>query len=121
MQSELPKLLNSKIAQTFEMYGNFARHLGYPPLESNRTNGHADVFNNKKVDRDLEWWQIPIVIVVSPIVIVCGFIFGKNWAIEQMEKYIDDCKIDFQKIINNQVKEVTRMLESVKSKVIKNG
>jgi GTP-binding protein EngB required for normal cell division len=118
LQSELPKLLNSTITRTFEMYGNFAIRLGYPPLESNRTNEHANVFNNRHGAYDLAWWQYPMTVVLSPIFIVFILFSAKSWAIEEMEKYIDDCKREFQIIINKQVEDVTRMLESVKLKVI---
>ena len=124
LQKKMQELINTEIKKTFEMYGTFGSLLGYPPSELDDSNEKASYFKRIKSDNNIDteefeglWWKISLVIVLIPVLLPIGIYVAKDSAIEEIEKYIYECKSEFQIIINNQVKDVTRMLESVKLKI----
>ena len=114
LQQKLQELVNNEVKQTFQMYGNFAAHLGYPPSEINDSNDNG-YFDLKKElsDVGLKWFHIPLV----PISIVLMLFSGKSDSIEALEIYINKCEEEFKNIIDKNIKDMTKMLESVKLKV----
>lgn len=115
LAKRMTELVNFEVKKTFEMYGVFASHLGYPPSGFHRTRGY---FNTKKDDDELSLWvKIPLYTVLLPVKIVWTLFTAKNNATEELEEYISTCEGEFQRIIREHVKNVTRMLESAKLKV----
>ena len=118
-QHELHGMANKEIRKTLKMYKNFADRLGYPPYDFNNSDSSNSYFDRQVNSNDLNWYEIPLAIVLSPFVIMYGLIAGKADAIKETNQYIDQCKNGLIKHINSQTSEITQMLLSCKSKAIR--
>lgn len=113
LQTDMQKLVTIEIKKTFEMYGGFSENLGYPPSEISNSVRNENYFNLKKETFAFEWVYIPLM----PIIIALIMFSGKSDTIEAMEIYIGKCEEEFKNIIDKNIEDITKMLESVKLKV----
>jgi predicted GTPase len=131
LQNEIQRLVNTEIKQTFEMYSIFSTHLGYLPPSKIQS-------KERVVTVDFEWSDVGLaagaifIMITLPFTIEflgrdiikhligeAGHIVNKKYlTIEAIVRYVDECEYEFKKIINSNVKEITKMLELAKLNLI---
>lgn len=129
LELEFLKLINAEIEQTSKMYGTFASCLGYPPSNFKKTVYDTEKFNQMRQTKDMDWSSFmigaillfPYTLTVMPLMFTLGASGTKKGSIKSVEGYVYMCKNEFGKIISSQVKQVTKMLEESKLKVINEG
>lgn len=112
LAKEMQELVINEIKNVFEMYGFFSIHLGYPPSEYN---SKIDIFNTTS-DINFKWWEW---IIYTPIIIISLPFISKSITIDSIKNDINKYEKGFKKIIDEQGREITKMLETTKLKVTK--
>jgi energy-coupling factor transporter ATP-binding protein EcfA2 len=103
---------------TLAMFADFAKKLGYPPISANSDNYVNIAFAARK-ETELSWIEVPFAVVLAPVAIVWGAIFGKSEAKDDLRKeiYLTSNKIDeYIELIKN---EILAQLQSAKKNACK--
>jgi GTP-binding protein EngB required for normal cell division len=104
--------------KTLAMFADFANKLGYPPIASSSNKNTEIRFADRK-STDISWIEVPLVIVLAPVAILWGTLFGKSDAKNDLRNAISNTSDEIDKNIALIKKKVADQLESAKQMACK--
>lgn len=112
-------LISSKreFDNTLAMYADFSKKLGYPPMDSNLNQNNRVKFADEK-SNDVSWYEVPFVVVLSPVAIAWGLFFGKSEAQDNLKKEISRTSDEIDEKIILIKKKIVLQLENAKSRAL---
>ncbi len=128
LNKKLSELMGIETEKTFKMYGNFSAKLGYPRQFNNHSESEHTTFERTKSSSSgglydgagfFESVGITLVAVVSILPVTAWVLYNqKDDTAESLRIYISNCKKELNKSTEKQIKDLTKMLESLKSRAI---
>lgn len=120
---EVKELLECSAKQEFDntlaMFADFAKKLGYPPPISDNSANYVDIAFAARKETELSWLEVPFAIVLSPVAIVWGVIFGKSEAKGDLRKEIDRVSDKIDEYIKLTKDKIIEQLQSAKKNACK--
>lgn len=116
IQKDIFPKVRSEIDKTLEMYGDFAKKLGYPPMCNNIANREVDFFEKK--DSEFEWYEVPLAIVLAPVAIVWGIFFGKSSSKNDLNNEANQIEVKIEKYIQTIKSDIECKLIEMKQRVL---
>lgn len=116
LSSDLSSVVDREVRETFRMFGEFAWRLGYSlPSLADLDSMKSDFY---KESSDLKWWEIPLVVVATPAIVLWALGFGKKMSEKDLHTDVNSVLFDVDKHINSCVNQIRASLRSVKSKAV---
>lgn len=114
----LPLQVNNEIKSTIEMYGDFSKKLGYPPLEVDSSLSGANNFHKKTANLDLTWYQVPIFTVLLPFMLGYALFTAKSQSQAMFLKELNIADSKVEEHINLQTRKIQDKLQELKAMLL---
>lgn len=116
LSSDLSSVVDREVKEAFCMFGEFAWRLGYslPSLSD------IDLLKSNfyKENANFKWWEVPLVAVATPFIVVFGLGFGRRMSEKDLNKDVNSALFDVDNHINSCINQIRASLRSVKSKAV---
>lgn len=122
LPDQLSNIAHQEIKNTLAMYGYFAVRLGYPPTDANDTTKIGYQFGEN--EDPFDWWRLfsldMLIISRIPERFLIFCYEKKRHETDKTKNEINFCEIKLNEIIEEHITNVTKILNTLKSKATKN-
>lgn len=116
LSSDLSSVVDREVKETFRMFSEFAWRLGYSlPSLTDFDSLKSEFY---KESPDLKWWDVPLMIVASPLVVFWAVAVARSDAERNLNSDINSSLLSVDKYIDSYVNQIRTSLRSVKNKAI---